>query len=242
MDTQSLYIVLLGAPGAGKGTQAVALAKELGIAHVSSGDLFRENLQKGTELGVLAKSYMDKGELVPDEVTISMVMDRLDRTDSARASASQASVRRGAILDGFPRTLTQAKALDEALAARGRTVSMVPLIQVDDDEVISRLSGRRVCRRCGAVYHLLYNPPKVDGACDVCAQQGDSGELYQRDDDRPETARYRLYTYYKETGPLIGYYFCKDLLVEVDGQQAIGEVQADLQRAVLARGAIGALE
>jgi adenylate kinase len=202
------------------------LAKELGVEHVSSGDLFRENLQQGTELGVLAKSFMDKGELVPDEVTISMVMDRLSRA---------ALEMRGVILDGFPRTLAQAKALDEALSAKGQRLSVVPLIQVGDDEVMRRLTGRRVCRNCGAVYHLVFNPPKVDGVCDKCGQDGAGGELYQRDDDLPETVRHRLFTYYKETGPLIGYYFAKDLLVEIDGEQGIDEVQVDLSRAVVAR-------
>jgi adenylate kinase len=216
-----LYIVLLGAPGAGKGTQAVALAKTLGIAHVSSGDLFRDNLKQGTELGLLAKGYMDKGELVPDEVTIRMVMDRLARPDAAS----------GVILDGFPRTLPQAKALDEALAERGNALDLVPLIQVGDDEVMRRLTGRRVCRACGAVYHLVFNPPKASletggqGVCDVCG-----GELYQRDDDSPETVRHRLYTYYKETGPLIGYYYARNLLVEIDGEREIDAVQADLVR------------
>jgi adenylate kinase len=187
----------------------------LGIAHVSSGDLFRYNLSQGTELGILAKSYMDKGELVPDHVTISMVMDRLAREEG------------GAILDGFPRTLPQAKALDEELAERGLQVAVVPLIGVGDKEVMGRLTGRRVCRNCGATYHLVFKPPSVEGVCDACG-----GELYQRDDDSPDTVRHRLYTYYKETGPLIGYYYAKGLLVEVDGEQAIDKVQADLRAAV----------
>jgi adenylate kinase len=222
------YIVLLGAPGAGKGTQAAALAKTLGIAHVSSGDLFRDNLKRGTELGRLARGYMNKGELVPDEVTIQMVIERLSRSSEA-SGAGGVSV--GAILDGFPRTLAQAKALDEALAELERALDLVPLIQVGDEEVMRRLTGRRVCRACGAVYHLLFNPPKVEGSCDVCG-----GELYQRDDDSPDTVRHRLYTYYKETGPLIGYYYAHDLLVEIDGERAIDAVQADLVRAVRSRG------
>lgn len=233
MDTQPLYIVLLGAPGAGKGTQAVALAKALGIAHVSSGDLFRENLKQGTQLGLLAKRYMDKGELVPDQVTISMVMDRLTRSDCAP------SLRQGAILDGFPRTLAQAKALDVALAERERSLDVAPLIQVGDDEVMRRLTARRLCRSCGAVYHLVFNPPKAasesgEALCDRCG-----GQLYQREDDLPETVRHRLYTYYKETGPLIGYYFAKDLLVEIDGEQDIDLVQADLREAIRAHFALG---
>jgi adenylate kinase len=213
--TSAVYIVLLGAPGAGKGTQAVTLAEHLGIAHVSSGDLFRYNLSQGTELGILAKSYMDKGELVPDHVTISMVMDRLAQEEG------------GAILDGFPRTLPQARALDEALEEQGLQVSVVPLIKVGDEEVMGRLTGRRVCRQCGATYHLMFKPSRVEGVCDVCG-----GELYQRDDDSPETVRFRLYTYYKETSPLIGYYYAQDLLVEVNGEQGIAEVQADLRAAV----------
>jgi adenylate kinase len=213
------YIVLLGAPGAGKGTQAVTLAEHLGLAHVSSGDLFRYNLGEKTELGLLAKSYMDKGALVPDDVTISMVMDRLQR------GAQQSE--KGAILDGFPRTLPQAKALDEALAEQGLAVAVVPLIVVGDEEVMGRLTGRRVCRNCGATYHLMFKPSSAEGVCDACG-----GELYQRDDDSPDTVQYRLYTYYKETGPLIGYYYAKDLLVEVNGEQAIAEVQADLRAAV----------
>jgi adenylate kinase len=213
--TSAVYIVLLGAPGAGKGTQAVTLAEHLGIAHVSSGDLFRYNLSQGTELGILAKSYMDKGKLVPDHVTISMVMDRLAQEEG------------GAILDGFPRTLPQAKALDEALKEQGLQVSVVPLIKVGDEEVMGRLTGRRVCRQCGATYHLRFKPPAVEGVCDACG-----GELYQRDDDSPETVRFRLYTYYKETSPLIGYYYAQALLVEVNGEQGIAEVQADLRAAV----------
>jgi adenylate kinase len=217
------YIVLLGAPGAGKGTQAAALAQTLGIPHVSSGDLFRDNLKRGTDLGLLARRYMDKGELVPDEVTIRMVMDRLSRPPDAAPGAGEVSA--GAILDGFPRTLAQARALDEALAELERALDLVPLIQVGDNEVMRRLTGRRVCRACGAVYHLVFNPPKAEGVCDVCG-----GELYQRDDDSPDTVRHRLYTYYKETGPLIGYYYAQGLLVEIDGERAIDAVQADLVR------------
>lgn len=218
--TNTTYIVLLGAPGAGKGTQALALAEHLGIAHISSGDLFRYNLSQGTELGKLAQSYMDKGALVPDHVTISMVMDALSRRPHAQAGT-------GAILDGFPRTLPQARALDQALSDQGLQVALVPLIGVGDDQVIARLTGRRVCRTCGATYHLLFKPPKVEGVCDLCR-----GQLYQRSDDSEDTVRHRLYTYYKETGPLIGYYDAKGLLVEVDGEQPIAQVQADLRAAV----------
>jgi adenylate kinase len=215
------FVVLLGAPGAGKGTQAKLLAQALGIPHVSSGDLFRDNLGRKTELGLLAKQYMDRGALVPDDVTIRMVAERLGRPDCAG----------GAILDGFPRTLEQADALDDLLEERGQRVAIVPLIQVRDEAVIRRLAARRTCRKCGAGYNLGSDPPRVEGVCDACG-----GELYQRDDDTPETVHNRLYTYYKETAPLIGYYFAKKLLVEIDGERAIEDVQADLRAAVEAAG------
>lgn len=210
-------IVLLGPPGSGKGTQAKRLIEEVGIPHVSSGDLFRHHLSEGTELGKRAKSYMDKGELVPDDVTVDMVIDRISRPDCEE----------GVILDGFPRTLTQAQALDEALEQRGQRITIVPLIQVSDDEVTRRLTARRVCEDCGAVYNLVFNPPEKEGVCNVCG-----GDLYQREDDNPETVRHRLYTYYKETSPLIGYYFARDLLVRIDGEQTVEEVQQDLLEAI----------
>jgi adenylate kinase len=213
----SHFIVLLGSPGAGKGTQAKLLAEALGIPHVSSGDLFRDNLGRETELGLLAKGYMDRGDLVPDDVTVGMVVDRISQPDCEG----------GVILDGFPRTLSQAVALDEALEERGERVTIVPLIKVPDDEVTRRLTARRVCRECGAVYNLVFIPPSTEGTCDACGS-----ELYQRDDDNPETVRNRLYTYYKETAPLIGYYFAKGLLAEISGEQGIDEVQADLRATV----------
>jgi adenylate kinase len=215
------FLVMLGPPGAGKGTQAKLLAKDLDVPHVSSGDLFRDHLGRKTELGLLAKEYMDRGDLVPDDVTVGMVVERIGRPDCQS----------GVILDGFPRTLSQAAALDSALAERGQSVTVVPLVQVADEEIIKRLTARRVCRNCGAVYNLVFNPPGVEGVCDAC-----DGELYQRDDDNPETVRNRLFTYYKETSPLIGYYFAKGLLVEVDGEQAIEAVQTDLRAAVEAAG------
>jgi adenylate kinase len=197
------------------------LAEALGIPHVSSGDLFRDHLSRETELGLLAKGYMDRGDLVPDDVTVSMVMERIGRPDCQS----------GVILDGFPRTLSQAVALDKALSERKQGISVAPLVQVRDEEVTRRLTARRVCRDCGEVYNLVFNPPSVEGVCGAC-----SGELYQRDDDNPETVHNRLYTYYKETAPLIGYFFAKDLLVEVNGERPIEDVQADLRAAVKAVG------
>lgn len=212
-EASPIYVILLGPPGAGKGTQAAMLEQALGLKQVSSGDLFRANLKNQTELGLLARSYMDRGELVPDEVTIRMVQDRIAQPDCAR----------GVILDGFPRTLEQAKALDEMLAAQGRRIALVPMLVVPDEELMERLTGRRVCRQCGATFHTLFNPPKAEGVCDACG-----GELYQRSDDAPETVRNRLFVYYKQTSPLVGYYFAKGLLVKVDGLRAIDEVYKDL--------------
>ncbi len=206
------FFVLLGVPGAGKGTQAKLLQERLGLPQISTGDIFRYNLKNLTELGLLAKSFMDKGELVPDEVTIRMVEDRLGQDDAAG----------GAILDGFPRNLIQADALDEMTADYGG-ISLVPLIQISDDEAMRRITGRRVCRTCGAVYHIEFNPSAKEGRCDL-----DGGELYQRDDDKPETVSNRLYVYYKHTSPLIGYYFAHRLLAEIDGTQGIERVQAEL--------------
>lgn len=212
MSEQRTYIVLLGVPGAGKGTQAKLLEQSLGLPQISTGDIFRYNLKHETELGRLARSYMDRGDLVPDAVTIRMVEERLQQPDCAR----------GAILDGFPRNLAQAEALDRMTAPYGG-VKVAPLIHVDDEETLRRITGRRTCRTCGAVYHILYNPPKVAGVCDV-----DGGELYQREDDTEETVRNRLYVYYKQTAPLIGYYFAKGLLREIDGTRPIEEVHAAL--------------
>lgn len=214
-------VVLLGPPGAGKGTQAELLAGALGVPHVSSGDLFRDHLSRETELGLLARKYMEAGDLVPDDVTVGMVMERIDQPDCGG----------GVVLDGFPRTLTQAVALEEALEERGQAVAIAPLIQVRDEEITKRLTARRVCPDCGAVYNLVFNPPSAEGTCNTCR-----GKLYRRDDDNPETVRNRLYTYYKETAPLIGYYFAKGLLVEIDGEQSIQDVQADLRALVQVRG------
>jgi len=206
------YVVLLGVPGAGKGTQAQLLQQATGLPQISTGDLFRYNLKHQTELGRLAKSYMDAGNLVPDQVTIQMVADRLEQPDCSQ----------GAILDGFPRNLLQAAALEPLVAPYGG-VACAPLIQVEDEETIRRITGRRICRLCGAVYHLTFNPPRSPARCD-----NDGGELYQRDDDHEETVRNRLFVYYKQTAPLIGYYFAKGLLHEIDGARSIEEVQQDL--------------
>jgi len=213
MAEKRMFIVLLGAPGAGKGTQAKLLEEAAQLPQISTGDIFRFNLKNQTELGKLAKRYMDTGALVPDEVTIRMVEDRLQQPDAAR----------GAIMDGFPRNLVQATAFDALVAPYGG-VTVVPMISVDDEEVIRRITGRRSCKSCGAIYHVLYNPPKVAGVCDK-----DGGELTQRDDDREETVRNRLFVYYKQTAPLIGYYYAKGLLAEVDGMQQIEDVAAALK-------------
>ncbi len=215
-----IFMVFLGAPGSGKGTQARMLCDKLGIPQISTGDLFRYNLKNGTKLGLLAKTYIDRGELVPDEVTVSMVEDRLTNPDCSG----------GAVFDGFPRNLAQTVALEKMLAADGG-VSLVPILEVDDDVVMRRITGRRVCRACGAVYHVDYSPPKHEGICDL-----DGGELYLRDDDHPETVKNRLFVYYKQTSPLIGYYFAKGLLAEIDGMQAPEQVQTALVELCRARG------
>jgi adenylate kinase len=217
MGQRRLYVVLLGAPGAGKGTQAVGLARRLAIPHVSSGDLFRENLGKETELGVLAQSYMDKGQLVPDDVTIAMVVERLSRPDCEA----------GAILDGFPRTLPQAQALDEALARDGHRISVAPYISVSEETLLARLAGRWTCGACKAVYHQLFSPPQTTGICDQCG-----GTLYQRADDTPETHAKRIDVYMAQTQPLIGYYRSAGVLVEVDGELDVDGVQDALFQAI----------
>ena len=214
MAEEPKYIVLLGPPASGKGTQATRLRETLDLPHVASGDLFRENLKNETELGLKAKVYMDRGELVPDDVTIAMVMDRLSRSDCTS----------GALLDGFPRTIAQAEALDEALAAHGHKISLVPSIVVPDAVLVERVSGRRLCRVCGEAYHVRFNPPKQPGVCDK-----DGGELYQRDDDNPETVRQRLQVYWQQTSPLIDRYRNQGVLVEVNGDQSIDAVAADLR-------------
>jgi adenylate kinase len=217
MTQEPRFIVLLGPPASGKGTQAAQLREALKLPHVASGDLFRENLKDQTELGLKAKAYMDRGELVPDDVTIAMVMERLSRSDC----------RNGALLDGFPRTIAQAEALDRALAAQGHRISAVPYIAVPDEVLVERVAGRRICRRCGEAYHVKFNPPRQPGVCD-----NDGGELYQRDDDKPDTVRKRLKVYWEQTSPLIDYYRCHGTLLEIDGDQAIEAVQEELRAAL----------
>lgn len=215
-----LFIVLLGGPGAGKGTQAERLAGTLGIPQVSTGDLFRENLKKETELGQLAKGYMERGELVPDEVTVGMVRERLSRADAAG----------GAILDGFPRTIEQAEGLAAILEDLGAELTVVPYIKVPADVLLARLAGRWTCRQCGSMYHQIFSPPQVAGVCDRCG-----GDLYQRPDDTPETQRRRIEVYFDQTAPLIDYYRDKGLLVEVDGEPGIEEIRAGLLKVVTGR-------
>jgi adenylate kinase len=211
------YIVMLGPPGVGKGTQAKILAEKTGLAHVSSGDLFRDNIKNETELGQLAKSYMNKGELVPDDVTIAMIRERLTRPDCQA----------GAILDGFPRTPAQADALKEMLAEFGGDVDYVPFINADNDVLVSRLSGRWTCRANGHVFHEKFNPPQQPGVCDL-----DGSELYQRDDDKVETVTRRIQVYAEQTAPLIKYYREAGKLIKIDGAQPIEQVTAALMKAV----------
>ncbi len=216
------YIVLLGPPGAGKGTQAEIISSKLDLAHVSSGDIFRENIKNQTELGKLAAGFMDKGNLVPDDVTIRMVRERLTHPDCAQ----------GALLDGYPRTPAQAQALEEMLEEFGGKVDRVPYIQVDEAELIKRLSGRWTCRAEGHIYHEEFNPPKKPGVCDV-----DGSELYQREDDKRETVQRRIHVYFEQTAPLIEHYRKQGVLVEINGDQAIEAVTADLLAALPKDGA-----
>jgi adenylate kinase len=208
-----VFIVMLGAPGAGKGTQAKLLAEKSGLTHISSGDLFRENIKNETKLGVLAKSYIDKGELVPDDVTIEMVKERLCRPDCEK----------GAILDGFPRTTAQAEALDTSLVEMGHKIDIVPLIGVGESVLMERLTGRWTCKQCGAIYHTLFSPPKQAGICDL-----DGSELYQRPDDTPETVSNRIKVYTEQTAPLIEYFTRQGVLAEINGNQAIEQVTEEL--------------
>lgn len=211
-----MNVVFLGSPGAGKGTQAEMLSQRSGLAHVATGDIFRTNVKQGTELGVVAKVYMDKGELVPDEVTIGMLLERLEQPDTAS----------GAIFDGFPRNLTQARALEAALESRGETVDRVVLIEVSDDEAVRRLSARWLCPDCGAIYHEFANPPRRPGVCDNCG-----GELYQREDDRPEVVRNRLQAQ-KPPADMLDYYRQQGRFEVVDGEQPLEAVHKALDQAL----------
>ncbi|GAA3159096.1 adenylate kinase [Streptomyces sp. NPDC059837] len=212
-----MRIVLVGPPGAGKGTQAVRLAEKLRVPHISTGDLFRANISQQTELGKLAKSYMDAGNLVPDEVTIAMVKDRMEQPDAVN----------GFLLDGFPRNVQQAEALDQLLETEGIKLDAVLDLEVPEDEVVKRIAGRRICRNDSShVFHVTYSPPKKEGVCDVCG-----GELYQRQDDSEETVRTRLEVYHTQTEPIIAYYKAQGLVVTIS---SLGPVDKITQRALKA--------
>ena len=204
-----MKIIMLGAPGAGKGTQAKKIAEKYGIPHISTGDIFRANIKNGTELGKKAKTYMDEGLLVPDELVVDLVVDRVQQEDC----------KNGYVLDGFPRTIPQAEALDKALAELGEKMDYAINVEVPDENIVTRMSGRRACVGCGATYHIVHAPTKVENICDTCG-----GELILRDDDKPETVLKRLGVYHEQTQPLIQYYTDKDILVEVDGTVDLEDV------------------
>ena len=208
-----MKIVMLGAPGAGKGTQAIKIADKYDIPHISTGDIFRANIKSGTELGQKAKSYIDKGELVPDEVTIGMLLDRIAQDDC----------KNGYVLDGFPRTIPQAESLTEALKSQGDQIDFALNIDVPDEAIIERMSGRRACPKCGATYHIVYAAPKTENICDKCGT-----ELIIRSDDKPETVKDRLNVYHQQTEPLIAYYKTAGVLREVDGTQELPKVFEDV--------------
>lgn len=210
-----MKIIMLGAPGAGKGTQAKMIAEKCGIPHISTGDIFRANIKNGTELGAKAKEYMDKGLLVPDELVCDLVVDRIQQADCEK----------GYILDGFPRTIPQAEALENALNAIEQKLDYAIDIDVPDANIINRMSGRRACVGCGATYHVLFNPTKVEGKCDVCGES-----LILRDDDKPETVKKRLDVYHTQTQPLIDFYTERKVLVEVDGTQSMDKVFDDIMK------------
>jgi len=204
-----MRLVLLGPPGVGKGTQASNIVEKYNIPHISTGDIFRANIKEGTELGKTAKEYMDKGLLVPDEIVVSIVKDRISQKDCEN----------GFLLDGFPRTVEQGKALDEELSNMGIKLDKVVNIEASEDVLIERITGRRICKQCGATYHVKNKPPKVDGICDI-----DGGTLYQREDDKVETVATRIQVYQKQTQPLIDYYKNKGLLLEINGTRAIEDI------------------
>ena len=215
-----MKIIMLGAPGAGKGTQAKQIAAKYEIPHISTGDIFRANIKEGTELGKKAKAFMDKGELVPDELTCDLVVDRISKPDAAK----------GYVLDGFPRTIPQAEALTKALEARGEKIDYAINVEVPDENIVHRMGGRRACIGCGATYHVEFNAPKVEDVCDTCG-----GELVLRDDDKPETVQKRLSVYHAQTQPLIDYYKKANVLVEVDGTEDINVIFQDIVKILAAK-------
>ena len=212
-----MRLIMLGAPGAGKGTQAAKVAESLHIPHISTGDIFRANIKNGTELGKKAKAFMDAGKLVPDELTCDLVADRLAQSDCSE----------GFILDGFPRTIPQAEALEEVLKKLGTKIDYAVNIDVPDEAIVSRMSGRRACVGCGATYHIVYNPPRTENVCDVCGQT-----LILRDDDKPETVQTRLKVYHDQTQPLIDFYSGKGALVTVDGTMGLEDVFKAILKAI----------
>ena len=209
----NMKIIMLGAPGAGKGTQAKQIAKKYGIPHVSTGDIFRANIKEGTALGMEARSYMDKGQLVPDDLTVKILLDRVAKPDC----------KNGYVLDGFPRTIPQAEVLDKAVTELNDKIDYAIDVDVPDENIINRMSGRRACLKCGATYHIVNVPPKKEGICDSCGS-----ELVIRDDDKAETVKKRLETYHEQTQPLIEYYTKKGILKSVDGTQPMDKVFDDI--------------
>lgn len=208
-----MNIILMGLPGAGKGTQASEIVKKFPIPHISTGDMFRKAIKDETDLGKEAKSYMDRGELVPDEVTVGIVKERISEDDA----------KKGFLLDGFPRTIDQAESLSQIISELDREIDAVINIEVPEEELMNRLTGRRICEKCGTTYHLVFNPPKVDGICDI-----DGGKLYQREDDNPETVSNRLSVNVKQSKPILEYYNNKGVLKNIDGSKDIDEVTKDV--------------
>lgn len=208
-----MNIILMGLPGAGKGTQASEIVKKFPIPHISTGDMFRKAIKDETDLGKEAKSYMNRGELVPDEVTVGIVKERISEDDA----------KKGFLLDGFPRTIDQAESLSQIMSELDREIDAVINIEVPEEELMNRLTGRRICEKCGTTYHLVFNPPKVDGICDI-----DGGKLYQREDDNPETVSNRLSVNVKQSKPILEYYNNKGVLKNIDGSKDIDEVTKDV--------------
>lgn len=218
-----MKIIMLGAPGAGKGSQASRIAKEYQLPHISTGDIFRANLKEETELGKRAKSFMDKGELVPDDITIAMLLDRIHKEDC----------KNGYILDGFPRTIPQAEALKEALAKKDEKIDLALDVEASDELIIKRMAGRRTCPACGAIYHIVSLPPKTEGICDRCG-----ADLIQRKDDNEETVKNRLKIYHEVTEPLISYYKKEGILEEIDGAEELDKVFEKVKRIIHERSRI----